>query len=380
MNFFRENLILDLRQRIDTEEELERKLDLLREFKSKHFNDIKKNEINDENLAEIFSKLSDLADATLTISWEMALDALSKTYGFPTFLDNDGNLLRSQFAVIGMGKLGGREIHYGSDLDLIFLYNRNGDTEGRKVITNREFYIRATQKMISFLTVPTFRGVAYAIDTQLRPSGNQGALVSPLDSYADYQRNVAQAWEKQALLKARAVTGDESFLKILPDHFRQFIFSTDFPSNLNEEIHRLRTRMEIELAKETPRRWHYKKGYGSLTDIEFAVQYLQLKMGKIFEFILDANTLQAIEKMGERDILKKEEYDILKKAYLFYRKLELHLETQFELKEGYLDPESHLLENIAESMGEFSAQSLIEHFDQTRHDVRKTYLRILKIS
>lgn len=141
----------------------------------------------------------------------------------------------------------------------------------------------------------------------------------------------------------------------------------------------MRMRMEKEIAKENPRRLHYKLGMGGLADIEFSIQYLQLKMGKIFDNILVANTLEAIERMGERDILKKNEYETFKSAYLFYRLLEMRMEVLFELKEGYLDPKSDLLENLAETMGESSQDLLLKKFEDYRKRVRQTYLRIMQI-
>ncbi len=372
--------MLELNDLLMEAPDLEAKLECLRIFKNDHFKTIKSADLAGTlPLPKIFSELSEIADTVLNAALRIAEVETSKTYGYPTFIDNDGNLLRSEFAIVAMGKLGGKEVHYGSDLDLIFLYTRNGDTEGREVISNREYYAKLVQKMISYLSVHTLRGYAYKVDTQLRPSGNQGPLVSTLDAYADYQRNMAQIWEKQALLKARYVCGEDSFGKELAEQFHQFIFSTDFPTNLNQEIHHMRMRMEKEIAKENPRRLHYKLGMGGLADIEFSIQYLQLKMGKIFDNILVANTLEAIERMGERDILKKNEYETFKSAYLFYRLLEMRMEVLFELKEGYLDPKSDLLENLAETMGESSQDLLLKKFEDYRKRVRQTYLRIMQI-
>src|SRR4030095_10858435 len=364
----------DLMSRLSQAPDLETELDEIRRFKKEKVAKIQEEDVTGKKpLPQVFFELSEVADALLNVVLQLAEKDLVKTFGFPTYVDNQGNLMRSQFSVIGMGKLGGKEIHYGSDLDLIFLYSRNGQTEGRKILTNREFYARLAQKLISYLSVYTREGLAYQVDTQLRPSGNQGTLVSSLDSYADYQRNMAAPWEKQALLKARPLAGDAPFQKSLGDQFKKFIFSTEFPANLNEDIHRLRRRMEKEIARENPRRIHYKQGFGGLTDIEFAGQYIQLKMGKIFDSIVTANTLNAIERMGERSILKPNEYDILKSGYLFYRLLETRMEVFFDLKEGYLDPESHLLENLSDAMGLASGHALLEKFNRTRQDVRRSY-------
>ncbi len=360
--------------------DLESKLECLRIFKNEHFKEIQNKDLSAElSLPEVFRSLSEIADTVLDMALKIAEDETSKIYGYPTFIDNDGNLLRAEFAIVAMGKLGGCEVHYGSDLDLIFLYSRNGETEGRQIITNKEYYAKLVQKMISYLSVHTLRGFAYKVDTQLRPSGNQGPLVSTLDAYADYQRNMAQIWEKQALLKARYVCGDNAFGSTLNEQFHQFIFSTEFPLNLNEEIHHMRMRMEKEIAKENERRLHYKLGIGGLADIEFSVQYLQLKMGKIFENIVARNTLEALEHMGEREILKKNEYETFKSAYLFYRLLEMRMEARFDLKGGYLDPTSDLLENLSETMGEASQEVLLEKFRMHRQKVRQVYLRVMQV-
>ncbi len=375
-----ENLQLDLQEKLKSLEDLELKLDEIRSFKKDYFAKIQKEDTEEHQpLYEVFQNLSTVAQCVLQATYQIAFDTLTPIYGFPTFTDNAGNLMRAEFAIIAMGKFGGREMHYASDLDLIFLYNRNGDTEGRKKISNKEFYAYLAQKLISYLTVHTLRGYAFKVDTQLRPSGNQGPLISSLDAFADYQRNFAKIWEKQALLKARFVCGDEVFGKSLKETLQHFIFSTEFPNNLNEEIHNMRMRMEKELAKESARRLHYKQGPGGIVDIEFIVQYLQLKMGKIFDSIVNENTLEAIEKMGEREVLRPPEYESLKQAYLFYRLLETRLELFFDLKQGYLDPQTLMLENIAEVMDFETGQEMLDVFLNHRKTVRQIYLRILQV-
>ncbi len=370
----------ELVKQLAKNEELEAKLDLLRIFKKEQINIIQKKDLSNKlSLSEIFSELTFLAEVILEKTLLLAEEEVRKVYGVPSLIDNDGNRSHSELAIIGMGKFGGREIHYGSDLDLIFLYSRNGITEGRKKISNQEFYAKLIQKLISYLSVYTSEGIAYKIDTQLRPSGNQGTLIASLDSFAQYQRDMAQSWEKQALLKARVVAGHPHFRKNLEKLIVQFIFSNPFPTDLHHQMHKLRMRMEKEIAKENSRRLHFKLGFGGLADIEFAVQYIQLKMGKIFQNLLTPNTLEALEKIGEREILKKDEYETLKSNYLFYRNLEMRMETAFDLRNGYLDPESPLLENLAEVMGESSEEYLIEKFQEVRKKTREVYLRVLKI-
>lgn len=370
----------ELEKQLSKNEELEEKLNLLRIFKKRQIEIIQKKDLSKTfSLPEIFSELTLLAEVILEKALKLAEEEVRKIYGVPSLIDNDGNRSHSELAILGMGKFGGREIHYGSDLDLIFLYSRNGTTEGRKKISNQEFYARLIQKLISYLSIYTSEGIAYKIDTQLRPSGNQGTLIASLDSFAQYQRDMALSWEKQALLKARVVAGHPHFKNNLEKLMIQFIFSNPFPNDLNQQMHKLRMRMEKEIAKENSRRLHYKLGFGGLADIEFAVQYIQLKMGKIFQNLLTPNTLEALEKIGEREILKRDEYQILQSNYLFYRHLEMRMETSFDLRNGYLDPESPLLENLAEVMGESSEEYLIEKFQEVRKKTREVYLRVLKI-
>src|SRR5262245_17401077 len=153
---FADELKTELMDRLNQAADLETELDEIRRFKKAWVLKIQKEDVSGQKpLPDVFLGLSQVADAILNASLNLAEKDLVNTYGFPTYVDNQGNLMRAQFAVVGMGKLGGSEIHYGSDLDLIFLYSRNGQTEGRKVISNREFYARLTQKLISFLSVYT---------------------------------------------------------------------------------------------------------------------------------------------------------------------------------------------------------------------------------
>src|SRR5262249_28482749 len=139
----KDDLKKDLSLLLSEAQDLETELDALRNFKKKHVALIQEDDLHRRApLPEVFTRLSDVADVALGGALRLAEKDLVKTYGYPTYSDNDGNLMRAEFAVVGMGKLGGREIHYGSDLDLIFLYSRNGQTEGRKIISNREFYAR----------------------------------------------------------------------------------------------------------------------------------------------------------------------------------------------------------------------------------------------
>ena len=381
MNARVEGIYRELKKSLSEQGDLETKLLELRRFKKSHVREWE-SELLDQSLEleTVMLRLTDLADAVLIATLDLAREELSQTYGLPRCKDNDGNYVASQLAVIGMGKLGGAELHFYSDLDLIFIYSRNGETQGRKPISNREYFAKLVQRLISYLTLPTREGAVYKIDTELRPSGNAGALVTALDSWITYYHEYAAHWERQALLKARLIQAGGNFGEDFRGLFRRLIFLKPFPESLASEIHHLRMRIEKELAKEGPRRWHFKKGMGGVVDIEFIVQFLQMKLGKIFENLVTPNTLKALERFDQRGILPKAEVQTLREAYVFYRTLEIVLEAEFDLKEGYLDLEHERLEELAGKLSLPNKENLVGIFGEYRRKVREIYLRTLKMT
>ena len=150
-----------------------------------------------------------------------------------------------------MGKMGGGELNYHSDLDIIYIYDRQGETNGERRISNHEYFAKVGQKIISILTTQTREGYVYKIDTRLRPSGNAGPLVTSLDSFRSYHRDEAQIWERQALTKARVVYGDGALVKGIEEVIRDTVYGAGADESVRKEIHRLRMRMETEIARES---------------------------------------------------------------------------------------------------------------------------------
>jgi len=369
-----------LQERVHAASDLEAKLDAFRLFKREKQEKLEREFFADpETLVKTMRGLTDLADASLMAAYLLARQELKTKFGYPAFKDKDANYMPCDFAIIGMGKLGGRELHVRSDLDLIYVFSRNGETQGASVLTNQEYYSKLAQRLISYLLVYTRYGYAYKVDTELRPSGNAGALVTCLDTWTTYYHEQAALWEKQALLKARLLFASGSFDKEFKGLFHKLIFLTPFPENFSEQIHHLKTRIEKELAKEGPRRWHYKKGAGGLMDIEFTLQYLQLKLGKVFDNILSPNTLDGLERFARSRIRPPEEMLILREAYLFYRKMEIFLELKFSLHEGYLDPYHECIPELASWMSFGSPGEFLEVFSGFRKQVRGIYERILQV-
>lgn len=370
----------ELSQLLAAETGLEGKLDVLRKFKRDQTAPLRDKFLKEKiSLTDLMDHLTQVADTLLTAACEMAVENLRPTLGVPRYTDAAGNILSGEFAIIGMGKLGGRELHFTSDLDVLFIYNRNGETFGPRPVTNREYFAKLTQRIISYLTLHTSLSYAYKVDTELRPSGLAGALVTPIGSWIDYYHDMSQIWERQALLKARLIYASGDFGKEFQGLFPQLIFFKPFPENLGEEIHHLRLRMEKELAKESPHRWHFKKGFGGLVEIEFLVQYLQLSLGKTYDDLLSPNTLTALDGISRRDLLTSDQLELLKSAYAFYRRLEFHTASTPVWGEGYLNPRSKALAGLTSKLGFKNKEDFLERFTYYRNGVRRIYLRTLKV-
>lgn len=324
----------------------EQELDALRRFK--HLETLR---IGIHDLGGVLSldegmvQLSALAEALLTHTLLLARREVRRRFGVPVASDTGGE---AGFIVLGMGKLGSEELSYHSDLDIIFLYSGAGETapdqdvredgEFRR-ITNHEYFAKVAQRMISILTTATREGHVYRLDTRLRPSGNAGPLVSSLAAFMRYHEGSAQLWERQALLKCRFVAGDRDLGRQVETLAREFIYDRPLPANAAEEIHRLRTRMEVELGREREDRLNLKVGRGGVVDVEFAVQYLQLLHGAKHPAIRARNTLKALYELQRAGIVSLEQYKVLEGGYRFLRSLDVRLRLSHDASIDQFDPQ-----------------------------------------
>jgi glutamate-ammonia-ligase adenylyltransferase len=273
-----------------------------------------------------------------------------------------------------MGKLGSEELAYHSDLDIIFLYSAPGETipaPGRegvdfRKIANHEYFAKVAQRMISILTTSTREGLVYRLDTRLRPSGNAGPLVSSMEAFVRYHEGSAQLWERQALLKCRFVAGDREFGRKVEERVKEFIFARPLPENAAEEIHRLRTRMELELGREREDRLNLKVGRGGVVDVEFAVQYLQLLHGGARPTVRSRGTLKALYELQRAGIVTLSQYKALDEGYRFLRSLDVRLRLAHDASIDRFDP--HVLE-----------PELLERYREETERIRKVYLELLGI-
>ncbi len=215
--------------------------------------------------------LSDLADVLIERVLGFAWRGLVRVHGFPAACAgrNVG------FAVLGYGSLGGAELNFASDLDLVFVYDTDcahSETTGPKMVEGQRFFVKLAQRVISLLTTPTRFGALYEIDTRLRPNGNKGMLVTSLSAYGDYQMREAWLWEHQALLRARWVAGDPSLAETFALLRDQILALPRDPVQVQKEVQAMRERMRADLDRSSEQMFDLKQGQGGLVDIEFSLQ------------------------------------------------------------------------------------------------------------
>ena len=362
--------------------DLEESLDAMRRFRHEEFLRIGMNDIYGKmKQPQVALQLTNLAEVCLAAACCLATGELAR-FGRPMVHEADGRVHEAQFAILGMGKLGGIELNYHSDMDIIYIYDGQGMTDGQTSITNREYFAKLGQKIIMVLTTQTREGYAYKIDTRLRPSGNAGPLVTSLESFRSYHRTESQIWERQALTKARIVYGAPTLGKAVEEVIEQTVYGAGADPQVRSEIHRLRMRMELELARETLGSYNIKTGRGGMVDVEFIVQFLQLTHGHLHAEIRDCNTLNALEAMHRLALVSEEDYHALAEGYRFLRRLENRLRIIHDYSMNDLGGPLRYLNKLARRLGydtllKNPGQALMADYERVTGAVREVYERIL---
>src|SRR5262249_7999004 len=228
----------------------------------------------------------------------------------------------------GMGKLGSGELGYASDLDLIFVYDAGDPAWWTNRIVAHEFFTRIAQRAISALQTPTREGIAYHIDTRLRPSGNHGPLVTSLDAFEAYHRASAQTSERQALIRARVVAGPPDLAARLDAVVARFVYGRGIEPTEVAEIARMRTRIERERGDADAAAVNVKTGRGGLIDVEFLVQMLQLRWGHGHASVRARATIAAGHALGAAGLLSSDDARVLADGHRFLRTVESRLRLE----------------------------------------------------
>jgi len=302
------------------EEDMEQQMEALRQFKQIQILRIAAGDVAGAlPLMKVSDHLTCLAEAIVAEVVNQAWQQISVRYGSPVTLTQQG---RRGFAVIGYGKLGGIELGYGSDLDLVFIHDCNSDepTDGSRPIDSKQFYLKLAQRILHLFSSRTASGMLYEVDMRLRPAGASGLLASPLDAFDRYQQEDAWTWEHQALVRARAIYGDEIIRASFADIRRQLLVCERDPLVLSEEVRAMRQKMREHLDKGNGGRFDLKQSPGGMADIEFIAQYLVLRDAHQHpELARWSDNLRIFETCAELGVLSAAQVRELSEAYLAYR-------------------------------------------------------------
>lgn len=275
------------------------------------------------SLMKVSDSLCYLAETLLDKVMGMAWAFLTDKHGFPPAYSERKDT--GGFAVIGYGKLGGLELGYGSDLDLVFLYDKgDGMTDGTAATELSHFYARMGQRMMHLLSTHTRAGKMYDIDMRLRPSGSSGPIVSSITAYGSYLNTQAWTFELQALVRSRAVCGDPDLVQKFETLRADVLCLPRDSEILNKDIRTMRERLSQEHGKKTQGQFHLKHDEGGMVDIEFLVQYLVLTYAcQHRSIVCYSDNIRQLEALAQTGVITPEIKEFLVEVYLAYRK-EVH--------------------------------------------------------
>jgi glutamate-ammonia-ligase adenylyltransferase len=303
--------------------------------------------IRGQHLQTVTSQISYLADAIVESAIRFARRELETKRGVPRRADAG----RARFVALGMGKLGGEELNYSSDIDLVFLYDADGGTDGARPIANCEFFDRLVREVVKLLTEPTEMGYAYRVDLRLRPEGERGPVAHSLEAAMAYYDLMGRTWERQAYVKARPIAGDlelgrEFLAHLEPWIYRRYLSLADITG-----IKALKRRIEQRTQSVGGEARDVKTGRGGIRDVEFVIQFLQLLNGGDLPQLRTGNTLEAIASLEATGCLTHQERTLLEENYGFLRKIEHRLQIMFDLQTHLLPDEPGELRKLAIRMG-----------------------------
>ncbi len=300
-------------------------------------------------LQHVTLQLSLLADAMVRLCLEIAM--------------SDSGLARPPFAVLALGKHGGEELNYSSDIDLV-LVARSQDHQSRSI----------ARRMVDGLNEHFETGFLYRVDLRLRPWGSAGPLVTTMESWLEYLSHDAQLWEKQALLKARFVTGDAEVAEHLLSLVPQVLF-TESDDSIRASIRLMKDRIEAGLRNSGRNNIEVKLGSGSIRDIEFLVQSLQLIHGATEPRVASANTMDALVRLTEFGLLPAADYQQLRDGYVFLRAIEHALQLQHNRQTHVIPEQPELRDWLALRVDYPNAEAFMSRFDEHRRAIRRIFDR-----
>ncbi|TWT90918.1 Glutamate-ammonia-ligase adenylyltransferase [Pseudobythopirellula maris] len=303
--------------------------------------------VRGQSVEAVAEQISYLADAIVEAALAFLRRELEEKHGAPR-----GRYGRPpRFCVLALGKLGGVELNYSSDIDLVFLYDAEGHADKTRAIHVTEYYDRLSKDLIRLLSESSGAGPCYRVDMRLRPEGSRGPLAMSLEAMLAYYDTKGRTWERQALIKARPIAGDaelggELLAAIKPWVYRRYLSQTDIAG-----VKALKRRIERRAHNEGANYSNVKTGQGGLRDIEFVIQFLQLLNGGSQPELRTGNTLEAIGLLEKSGCLTNQERTLLEQNYIFLRRLEHRLQIMLDLQTHTIPSSDEEQHKVAIRMG-----------------------------
>ncbi len=361
-----------IRQSLESVTATELKLDALRRFRRREMLRIGVRDLlRLADVVETTASLSDLASVLIDAAYRIVDHDLRSRHGIPMHQNRQGRWVETGFTVIAMGKLGGHELNYSSDVDVLYVCeSHEGETRpaasGRakakgamqRVLSNEEYFEILARELTKALTAQTHEGYVYRVDLRLRAEGSVGQLTRSLDDYAKYYRTRGQVWERLALLKAWPIAGShevgKSFIKLV----RPFVLASaskdmDVKEALAivEEVRSVKERIDAKMVERGHEQRNVKLGVGGIREIEFLVQTIQVLAGRRLPGILGRGTLDSLARLQKAGILLKKQQTDLTRAYKFLRDVEHKLQMVHDLQTHAIPDQQKELERCAIRMG-----------------------------
>ncbi|MFC2085568.1 hypothetical protein ACFLS9_10950, partial [Bacteroidota bacterium] len=340
----------------------EAKLNYLRLFKRRIILSIGVNDIlKKSNILETTLNLSILANSIISSLFQICYEEVKSKHKLPS--------LNAQFCLVSLGKLGGNELNYSSDIDLMVFYENDPEVSRE---TSNEFYDLLNNTILLFIkssTVISDKGYIYRVDFRLRPDGSKSPLCRTFTDLTAYYETRGEEWERQMLIKLNYVSGSRILYKKFTSFLKKHVYESRLNSSPLDKIKQMKKNIELYNRSEE----NIKFSKGGIRDIEFSVQALQLINGNKFEILQNSNTLATISCLGHNNLLSVDEAETLTEAYVFYRKIEHFMQLMNDTQTHKIPSDEILLNKLAIYQNQKNISTLNIQVSQYRKDVQKIY-------
>jgi [glutamine synthetase] adenylyltransferase / [glutamine synthetase]-adenylyl-L-tyrosine phosphorylase len=324
------------------------------------------------DLEETLADLSCFADSAIGAAHDYARQTLVQRYGEPRSQSG----VSQPLVVLGMGKLGGGELNFSSDIDLVLLFPEHGDTDGVRSIANEEFFTRLGQATARLLHTPTVDGFVFRVDMRLRPFGDSGPLVASFASFEDYLQRHGRDWERYAYIKARPITAVDAYAEIYRNAVRPFVYRRYIDYGVFESLREMKQLIEREVERREMAD-HVKLGPGGIREVEFIVQAFQLIRGGRQKSLQTPRLLEALPQLDGDRLLPAEVVTDLHAAYTFLRRLENRLQILADQQTHQLPKDDLSRERIALAMDLPDWSALLAQLDVHRKAVLRHFQSVV---